>query len=75
MEQLAHVIASLAGKVSATLSSYELIVAKYRDGINYHAPLERYGANPGDGNTSERAKDMRANGHDNSVETRMLCLR
>jgi hypothetical protein len=56
-------------KVSGTptaLSSYELIVNKYRDSINYHTTLDHYGVKLGDGNMFEWAKDMKTNGYDNS---------
>ena len=56
-------------KVSGTataLSSYELIVNKYRDSINYHTSLDHFGLKLGDGNMFEWAKDMKTNDYDNS---------
>lgn len=56
-------------KVSGTpsaLSSFELIVRKYRESINYHATLDHYGVKLGDGNMFEWAKDMKTNGYDKS---------
>lgn len=44
------------------LSSYEQIVNKYRDSINYHTSLDHYGVMLGDGNMFEWAKDMKING-------------
>ncbi|MDR0653126.1 MAG: hypothetical protein LBG12_07450 [Synergistaceae bacterium] len=55
-------------KVSGTataLSAYELIVSKYRDSVNYHAALDHYGVNLGDGNLFEWAKDTGTNGTTN----------
>lgn len=48
------------------LSSYELIVDKYRDSINYHTALDHFGVKLGDGNMFEWAKDMKTNGYDKS---------
>jgi hypothetical protein len=58
-------------KVSGTptaLASYELIVNKYRDSINYHTSLDHYGVKLGGGNMFEWAKDMNTNGYDDSVQ-------
>lgn len=58
-------------KVSGTptaLSSYELIVNKYRDSINYHTSLDHYGIKLGDGNMFEWAKDMKTNAYDKSIQ-------
>ncbi|MDR1616642.1 MAG: hypothetical protein LBR98_06485 [Syntrophomonadaceae bacterium] len=46
------------------LASYEQIVSKYRDVISYHAALDHYGVNLGDGNLFEWAKDMSKNDKD-----------
>ncbi len=43
------------------LKSYEQIVNKYRDSINYHTSLDHYGVKLGDGNMFEWAKDMSKN--------------
>jgi hypothetical protein len=43
------------------LTSYEQIVNKYRDSINYHTALDHYGVKLGDGNMFEWAKDMSKN--------------
>ena len=43
------------------LKSYEQIVNKYRDSINYHTALDHYGVKLGDGNMFEWAKDMLKN--------------
>jgi hypothetical protein len=50
------------------LASYEQIVGKYRDSINYHTTLDHYGVKLGDGNMFEWAKDMKTNSYDNSVQ-------
>jgi len=47
------------------LASYEQIVIKYRNSINYHTTLDHYGVKLGDGNMFEWAKDMKINGYDN----------
>ncbi len=46
------------------LSSYEHIVAKYRDAVGYHAALDYYNVNLGGGNLFEWAKDMAKNDKD-----------
>lgn len=46
------------------LSSFEQIVANYRDSIGYHEVLDHYGISFGDGNMFEWAKDMAANDKD-----------
>jgi hypothetical protein len=46
------------------LAAYEQIVNKYRDTIGYHASLDHYGVNLGDGNLFEWAKDMSTNDKD-----------
>jgi hypothetical protein len=46
------------------LGAYEQIVKNYRDTIGYHAALDHYGVNLGDGNLFEWAKDMGANDKD-----------
>ena len=46
------------------LASYEYIVNKYRDTIGYHAALDHYGVNLGEGNMFEWAKDMASNDKD-----------
>jgi hypothetical protein len=46
------------------LTSFEHIVGKYRDAIGYHAALDHYGVDLGDGNMFEWAKDMSANDKD-----------
>jgi hypothetical protein len=43
------------------LASYEQIVKKYRDSINYHTALDHYGVKLGDGNMFEWAKDLTKN--------------
>lgn len=50
-----------SGKVTA-LSSYEQLIASYRDVINYHTPMDHFGIMLGDGNMFEWAKDMVTNG-------------
>ena len=55
-----------ASETPTALSSYELIVNKYRDSINYHNTLDHYGVKLGNGNMFEWAKDMKTNGYDNS---------
>lgn len=50
------------------LSAYTQIVDNYRDSINYHTSLDHFGVKLGDGNMFEWAKDMKANGYDNSVQ-------
>jgi hypothetical protein len=44
------------------LASYEQIVGKYRDAIGYHAALDHFNVNLGDGNMFEWAKDFSKNG-------------
>lgn len=46
------------------LKSYEQIVKLYRDSIKYHAALDHYGVDLGDGNVFEWAKDMSKNDKD-----------
>jgi hypothetical protein len=46
------------------LASYEQIVKLKRSSIGYHAALDHYGVNLGDGNLFEWAKDMTANDKD-----------
>jgi hypothetical protein len=46
------------------LASYEQIVKLKRNSIGYHAALDHYGVNLGDGNLFEWAKDMTANDKD-----------
>ncbi|MDR2371369.1 MAG: hypothetical protein LBD71_07800 [Treponema sp.] len=46
------------------LASYEQIVKLKRSAIGYHAALDHYGVNLGDGNLFEWAKDMSANDKD-----------
>ena len=46
------------------LAAYEQIVNKYRDSIGYHAALDHYNVNLGDGNLFEWAKDMGTNDKD-----------
>jgi hypothetical protein len=46
------------------LTSYEQIVKLKRSAIGYHAALDHYGVNLGDGNLFEWAKDMSANDKD-----------
>lgn len=46
------------------LSSFEQIVANYRDSIGYHEVLDHYGVAFGDGNMFEWAKDMTTNDKD-----------
>ena len=46
------------------LAAYEQIVSKYRDSIGYHAALDHYNVNVGDGNLFEWAKDMGTNDKD-----------
>jgi hypothetical protein len=46
------------------LAAYEQIVSHYRDAIGYHAALDHYGVNLGDGNLFEWAKDMSTNDKD-----------
>jgi len=55
----------LSYKGDATpLASYEKLVELYRDRIKYHADLDHYGVNVGDGNMFEWAKDMSTNDKD-----------
>jgi hypothetical protein len=46
------------------LSSYEQLVALKREAVGYHAALDHYGVNLGDGNLFEWAKDMGKNDKD-----------
>jgi hypothetical protein len=46
------------------LASYEQIVKLKRNALGYHAALDHYGVDLGDGNLFEWAKDMRANDKD-----------
>jgi hypothetical protein len=46
------------------LASYEQIVSKYRDSVGYHAALDHYNVNVGNGNLFEWAKDMGKNDKD-----------
>jgi hypothetical protein len=46
------------------IEAYEQIVNKYRDTIGYHAALDHYGVNLGNGNLFEWAKDMSTNDKD-----------
>lgn len=46
------------------LAAYEQIVNLKRDNIGYHASLDHYGVNLGDGNMFEWAKDMSTNDKD-----------
>jgi hypothetical protein len=46
------------------LASFEQLAGKYRDAIGYHAALDHYGVNLGDGNMFEWAKDMGTNDKD-----------
>ena len=46
------------------LASYEKLVELYRDRVKYHADLDHYGVNVGDGNMFEWAKDMGTNDKD-----------
>jgi hypothetical protein len=46
------------------LTAYEQIVSKYRDSIGYHAALDHYNVNVGNGNLFEWAKDMGKNDKD-----------
>ena len=53
------------GKGEATpLASYEHIVKLKRGAVGYHAQLDHYGVDMGNGNLFEWAKDMRANDKD-----------
>jgi hypothetical protein len=47
---------------ATALAAYEQIVDNYRATIGYHASLDHYGVNLGDGNLFEWAKDMAKNG-------------
>ena len=46
------------------LAAYEQIVSKYRDSVGYHAALDHYNVNVGNGNLFEWAKDMDQNDKD-----------
>lgn len=46
------------------LASYEKIVELYRERVKYHADLDHYGVDVGDGNMFEWAKDMGTNDKD-----------
>ena len=48
----------------APLASYQEIVRQARKSIGYHAALDHYGVNLGDGNLFEWAKDLNANDKD-----------
>ena len=49
-----------SGEVSP-LAAFEQIVSKYRESIAYHAPLDHFNVNLGNGNLFEWAKDMESN--------------
>lgn len=51
------------GEVSP-LAAFEQIVSKYRDSIAYHAPLDHFNVNLGNGNLFEWANDMETNKKD-----------
>ncbi len=46
------------------IGSYEKLVELYRDRVKYHADLDHYGVDVGDGNMFEWAKDMGINDKD-----------
>lgn len=46
------------------LASYEKLVELYRERVKYHADLDHYGVDVGDGNMFEWAKDMGTNDKD-----------
>ena len=49
---------------ASPLDSYKKLVKKYRRNITYHAALDHFGVNLGNGNGFEWAKDMKTNDKD-----------
>ncbi len=53
---------------TTAIESYEYIVERYRSTVGYHAALDHFNLNIGNGNLFEWAKDLEVNGSDGSVQ-------